>query len=758
MKKVTTLLFLLFAGLVSYSQTAETEPNDSFNSANYITKDNVKTGSTASGSDIDYFVSHLPTDGTLKIIIKATNTGIAAGWLLLNIFGGDQGQLASRYISGTSSIAAGATVYDTITLFGRGADSVFFRYSTNYTFSYEFKYEITDAGTNDIEPNNSFATATSITHHEVKSGHIKFAANGLSDDSDFYRTKTPADGTLKVYVSAINRAGTSAWLNLAIFGGNHGQIGNRYITGTSSIPADATVYDTITLYGRGVDSLFFQFSASAAFSYNLSYEIQNTSNGDVEPNGSLSEATSLNVKEVKSGHIKYAANSTTDDYDFYRTKTPADGTLKVYVSATNRAGTSAWLQLELFGGNHGQIGNRYISGTSAIPAGAAVYDTITLYGRGVDSVFFQFSASGAFSYNLSYEIQDISNGDPEPNGILPEALSISAKEVKSGHIKYAAHGALDEYDLYRTKTPADGTLKVYVSATNRAGTSSWLNLSIAGGNHGQIGNRYITGTSSIPAGYTVYDTITLYGIGMDSVFFQLSSSGAFSYNLSYEIQDISISDIEPNGSLNIATGITANEVNSGHINYFANGVYDSYDIYRSKTPADGTLKVYVSATNRAGTSGWLNLIMAGGNHLQIINKYISGITSIPAGATVYDTVTLSERVVDSLFFQFSSSGAFSYNLSFEVFGNTATEAYKVSAGNSLHIFPNPTNGAFTITFPGVVTKGLVEIYTVSGKRVHIEPASFASEKKMNIKNLSPGVYIVKLFDGEKYISQKISVE
>jgi len=50
--------------------------------------------------------------------------------------------------------------------------------------------------------------------------------------------------------------------------------------------------------------------------------------------------------------------------------------------------------------------------------------------------------------------------------------------------------------------------------------------------------------------------------------------------------------------------------------------------------------------------------------------------------------------------------------------------------------------------PGVVTKGLVEIYTLFGKSIFNETASLASEKKMNIKNLSPGVYIVKLFDGE----------
>jgi hypothetical protein len=83
---------------------------------------------------------------------------------------------------------------------------------------------------------------------------------------------------------------------------------------------------------------------------------------------------------------------------------------------------------------------------------------------------------------------------------------------------------------------------------------------------------------------------------------------------------------------------------------------------------------------------------------------------------------------------------------------------KVTAVNSLHTFPNPTNGSFTITFPRIVTKGLVEIYTVSGKRILSEPVSFISEKEMNIKNLKNGIYIIRLFDGEKYFSQKISVE
>jgi hypothetical protein len=46
MKKLTILFFLLFAGLISNAQSAKQEPNNSFNSADYISKDNVKTGSS----------------------------------------------------------------------------------------------------------------------------------------------------------------------------------------------------------------------------------------------------------------------------------------------------------------------------------------------------------------------------------------------------------------------------------------------------------------------------------------------------------------------------------------------------------------------------------------------------------------------------------------------------------------------------------------------------------------------------------------
>ena len=674
MKKFTTLLILLAGGLVSYAQTAEKEPNNSFNTANYVTKDNITTGSISAGSDHDYFVAHLPVDGTLKIYIKATNTSNAANWLYVTVYGSNQSQLKAGYVSGTTSVASGATVYDTITLYGRGVDSLFCSFQAIGAFSYEFKYEIIDTSTNDTEPNDSFSFATLINQNENKAGHIKYILEGLVDNYDYYRAKTSYDGTFKVYVKATNTSGVANNCYVTVFGSNKSQLAAKYISGTSSIPAGAIVYDSITLYGRGVDSIFFKLEASGTFSYDIKYDVIETKNKDTEPNGSFASAILINQNETKTGHIKYILNGVIDDNDYYRAKTSVDGTLKIFVSAANTSGTANNCYLTVYGSNKAQLAAKYIGGTSSVPAGAIVNDSITLYGRGVDSVFFRLEASGTFSYDIKYDVSEAKNNDTEPNGSFASAIQINEKETKTGHIKYILNGIVDDIDYYRAKISEDGTLKVYVSATNTSGANNWANITVYGSNKGQLATRYISGTSSIGIGATVYDTITLYGRGVDSVFFKIEASGTFLYDLQYDVIKTKNNDTEPNGSFASAIQINENETKTGHIKYILNGIVDDNDYYRAKISEDGTLKVYVSATNTSGANNWANITVYGSNKGQLATRYISGTSSIGIGATVYDTITLYGRGIDSVFFRFEASGTFSYSFRYEILDKSTNDA------------------------------------------------------------------------------------
>lgn len=760
MKKFTTLLFLIIAGLVSFAQTAEQEPNNSFATANYFSKDNKKTGSISSGSDIDYFTTHLPVDGTLKIYVKATNTSNAANWLYFTVFGSNQSQLTARYIAGSSSIASAATIFDTITLYGRGVDSLFCKFQAIGSFSYELKYEIIDISTNDAEPNNSFTLATFISQNENKAGHIKYILEGQIDNYDYYRAKTSYDGTFKVFVTATNTSGAANNCYLTVFGSNKTQLAAKYMSGSTSIPAGATVYDTITLYGRGVDSVFFKFEASGTFSYNFNYDVNETKYNDAEPNGNFASSTFISQNETKKGHIKYILNGVIDDNDYYRAKTLYDGTFKVYVSVTNTSGATNWSYLTLFGSNKVQLAAKYPTGSTSIPAGATVYDTITLYGRGVDSVFFKFEASGTFSYDIKYDVIETKNNDSEPNGTFASATQVNQNETKKGHIKYILNGVIDDYDYYRAKISYDGTFKVFVSATNTSGVPNWLYLTVFGSNKTQLSAKYISGTTSVPTGATIYDTITLYGRGVDSVFFKIEASGTFSYNFKYDVIETKNNDTEPNGSFSSAVLIKQSEIKTGHIKYILNGIIDDYDFYRSKTSDDGTLKIYVKATNTSAASNWLSLSVYGSNKTQLAQRYISGTTSIGFGTTVYDTITLYGRGIDSVFYRFESTGTFSYSFSYEILDKSTNDAEP----NGSFATAVPVNRL--VTLPGhikYILNGVIDDYDFYRTKTSDDGTVKIYMSATNTGNASGWLYLVAYGSDRvgqlaaKYISGSTSI-
>lgn len=76
----------------------------------------------------------------------------------------------------------------------------------------------------------------------------------------------------------------------------------------------------------------------------------------------------------------------------------------------------------------------------------------------------------------------------------------------------------------------------------------------------------------------------------------------------------------------------------------------------------------------------------------------------------------------------------------------------------ISIFPNPSVGNFTIAFPNISNNGTIEIYSDLGARILSEPVSLPSKKEINFNNISPGIYYVKVHDGEKYYSKKIIVK
>jgi len=80
--------------------------------------------------------------------------------------------------------------------------------------------------------------------------------------------------------------------------------------------------------------------------------------------------------------------------------------------------------------------------------------------------------------------------------------------------------------------------------------------------------------------------------------------------------------------------------------------------------------------------------------------------------------------------------------------------------NELHlnIFPNPSNGVFTITFQNMPNKNSeIEIFNSLGQRINKDVLN-TQTKTIDISSFPKGIYFLKISFGEKYVFKKIITE
>jgi CARDB/PKD-like domain len=394
------------------------------------------------------------------------------------------GQIFEKYLAGTNNVAAGQTVYDTILVCGRAADSFYLRFEASSSFKYQWSYVMVDTSVNDIEPNNDFVAALPIAELQTKVGHIKYSSNGGADDLDYYKTLLPKDGTIKIMVQATNMScGNGQWVYLRGYDrrqGN-GQIFEKYLGGTNNVAAGQTVYDTILVCGRTADSFYLRFEATSSFKYQWSYVMVDTSVNDVEPNNSFATAIGVGSNQTKSGHIKYYSNGGADDLDYYKFIFANTDSLKLQMQATNMScGNGQWLYIRAYDKNFTQLFERYFANTNAVAAGQTVYDSIKILVNAPDTIYLRYEATNPFKYQFT------------TNPRLPSAsFSIVGDSTVCFGIKtYKAANVVDDNVVYNWALSGGGSL----SFTDSIATVNWTtngthNLSLYLSNN--IGNSII---------------------------------------------------------------------------------------------------------------------------------------------------------------------------------------------------------------------------------------------------------------------------
>jgi hypothetical protein len=84
----------------------------------------------------------------------------------------------------------------------------------------------------------------------------------------------------------------------------------------------------------------------------------------------------------------------------------------------------------------------------------------------------------------------------------------------------------------------------------------------------------------------------------------------------------------------------------------------------------------------------------------------------------------------------------------------------LNQSTKINIFPNPiTNGIVHLNIEeNLKHKCLISIFNSNGATVFNEYISTPSTNEINLKNISPGIYLIKVFDGENYYQKKLVVE
>jgi hypothetical protein len=72
------------------------------------------------------------------------------------------------------------------------------------------------------------------------------------------------------------------------------------------------------------------------------------------------------------------------------------------------------------------------------------------------------------------------------------------------------------------------------------------------------------------------------------------------------------------------------------------------------------------------------------------------------------------------------------------------------------IFPNPTNGRFTIQ--GVAENALIEIFDMHGQTIKSEIGKTAQGNEINLAGRQPGIYIVRILSEGQYVYRKLILD
>ena len=251
-----------------------------------------------------------------------------------------------------------------------------------------------------------------------------------------------------------------------------------------------------------------------------------------------------------------------------------------------------------------------------------------------------------------------------------------------------------------------------------------VKLSYSGGH---IWSKLFGGPSYYNTGYSVKQTL-------DNGFVIAGNTNSFGFGM----QDAYLLKTDSNGNLiwsktyGGASNDLASSIQIANDGGFILGGY-------TESFGEGSYDVYIIKTDSLGNSG--------------CNENIP-LTKTPSSYTGQESVNLTilstQTIINNSNTIVNNGGTLNQLCSVGI--------YETSFENFFSLFPNPANNDFILFSNHFIKKGEIQLFNILGKMVLKEYIINESEIRINIKNISNGIYFVKLFDGENHYCKQLIIE
>ena len=458
----TFLLLLLCACLLCTVAFAakETENNDTSLTAQAVSFGQQIDASIPTTSDVDFYKFTLPESGRVQIDLTSYME-----WYTVRLYDIEGQELynsqqnkwdaAVGFRKDTRSFDLAAGVY--IFKFSGTREG---GYSTKSTGNYNFVITFEGAKATEVEANNNYGTANTVSFDTLVTGFI-----ALNDPQDFFRFTIPQSGTVTLDLTSYME-----WYTIRLYNESGDEVSNSQQNKWNAAVGfrqDVRHYDlsggVYVLKVTGTREGGYSTRSTGRYTFTVSFKGANAT--EKEPNNDLAFGNSVAFNKLVTGFI-----SLTDSQDFFRFTLPQTGCLGIDLTSYME-----WYTVRLYDDQGHEYFNSqqnkwnaavgFRNDTYALNLNPGVY---VLKITGAREGGYSTRSTGRYTFELSFEAAECT--ETEPNNTIAEANLLLNNGTHKGFIAIG-----DPIDFYRISISQAGTQKFTVCSYMKYYTFSIYN-------------------------------------------------------------------------------------------------------------------------------------------------------------------------------------------------------------------------------------------------------------------------------------------